>query len=391
MYVIGIDVSKYKHDCIIMHEDTGEIVRDVFSFDNSKAGFNQFIRLLATLDPALKKKIGFEATGHYQDNLNMFLADNGLNFMELNALLVHKFKSSLTLRGVKTDKTDARLIANYLCKVEFKLYPKIVYNILSLRSLCKRHFTLIKDRTKYLISITNFLDRTFPELKPFLNDNIKSKTAMFLLRKYGIPSKIANMNIQSYELLRKLSRGKFSVAKFYKLKDLAKHTIGFTYPTDTFEIKSLLNVYDSINEEILKVETKISTLMSKINSKIPTIKGIGLVSAATIIAEIEDINRFVSPDKLLAYAGLDPRIYESGTMSSKGKMNKKGSVNLRRVLMNCAESVIMFNPAFYAYYRKKRDEGKAHRVAISHLARKLVRIIFKLETTQVDFDPSLVK
>jgi transposase len=214
---------------------------------------------------------------------------------------------------------------------------------------------------------------------------------MFLLRKYGIPSKIANMNIQSYELLRKLSRGKFSVAKFYKLKDLAKHTIGFTYPTDTFEIKSLLNVYDSINEEILKVETKISTLMSKINSKIPTIKGIGLVSAATIIAEIEDINRFVSPDKLLAYAGLDPRIYESGTMSSKGKMNKKGSVNLRRVLMNCAESVIMFNPAFYAYYRKKRDEGKAHRVAISHLARKLVRIIFKLETTQVDFDPSLVK
>ena len=84
--------------------------------------------------------------------------------------------------------------------------------------------------------------------------------------------------------------------------------------------------------------------MSKINSKIPTIKGIGLVSAATIIAEIEDINRFVSPDKLLAYAGLDPRIYESGTMSSKGKMNKKGSVNLRRVLMNCAESVIMFNP-----------------------------------------------
>jgi len=78
-------------------------------------------------------------------------------------------------------------------------------------------------------------------------------------------------------------------------------------------------------------------------------------------------------------------------MSSKGKMNKKGSVNLRRVLMNCAESVIMFNPAFYAYYRKKRDEGKAHRVAISHLARKLVRIIFKLETTQVDFDPSLVK
>ena len=131
--------------------------------------------------------------------------------------------------------------------------------------------------------------------------------------------------------------------------------------------------------------------MSKINSKIPTIKGIGLVSAATIIAEIEDISRFDSPDKLLAFAGLDPRLFQSGTQEFKGRMNKKGSVVLRRVLMNCAESIMISNPVFYDYYRKKRDEGKAHRVALSHLARKLVRLIYKLETEQIDFDSSLVK
>ena len=391
MYVVGIDISKYKHDCIIINEDTGEIVRNVFSFDNSRTGFNQFINVLKTLDPKIKKKIGFESTGHYQNNLKIFLENEGLDFMELNALLVHKFKSSQTLRGVKTDKTDARLIAEYLCKIEFKPYPKVVYNILALRSLCKRHFDLINERTKYLIRITNFLDRTFPELKPFLKGNIKSNTVMYLLHNYGIPSKIANMNIQSYNNLRKESYGKFSVAQFYQLKELAKNTIGFSYETDVFEINSLLRNYDLIQEEISLVENEITTHISKIDSKIPTIKGIGLVSAATIIAEIEDISRFDSPDRLLAYAGLDPRLYQSGTQEFKGKMNKKGSVVLRRVLMNSAESILIFNPVFYEYYRKKRDEGKSHRVALSHLARKLVRLIYKIETEHINFNLSLVK
>lgn len=391
MYVVGIDISKYKHDCIIINEDTGEIVRNVFSFDNSRTGFNQFINILKTLDPKIKKKIGFESTGHYQNNLKIFLENEGLDFMELNALLVHKFKSSQTLRGVKTDKTDARLIVEYLCKIEFKPYPKVVYNILALRSLCKRHFDLINERTKYLIRITNFLDRTFPELKPFLKGNVKSKTMMYLLHNYGIPSKIANMNIQSYNNLRKESYGKFSVAQFYQLKELAKNTIGFSYETDVFEINSLLRNYDLIQEEISLVENEITTHISKVDSKIPTIKGIGLVSAATIIAEIEDISRFNSPDRLLAYAGLDPRLYQSGTQDFKGKMNKKGSVVLRRVLMNSAESILIFNPVFYEYYRKKRDEGKSHRVALSHLARKLVRLIYKLETEHINFNLSLVK
>lgn len=391
MYVVGIDISKYKHDCIIINEDTGEIVRNVFSFDNSRSGFNQFINVLKTLDPKIKKKIGFESTGHYQNNLKIFLENEGLDFMELNALLVHKFKSSQTLRGVKTDKTDARLIAEYLCKIEFKPYQKVVYNILALRSLCKRHFDLINERTKYLIRITNFLDRTFPELKPFLKGNIKSNTMMYLLHNYGIPSKIANMNILSYNNLRKESYGKFSVAQFYQLKELAKNTIGFSYETDIFEINSLLRNYDLIQEEISLVENEITTHISKIDSKIPTIKGIGLVSAATIIAEIEDISRFDSPDRLLAYAGLDPRLYQSGTQEFKGKMNKKGSVVLRRVLMNSAESILIFNPVFYEYYRKKRDEGKSHRVALSHLARKLVRLIYKIETEHINFNLSLVK
>ena len=214
---------------------------------------------------------------------------------------------------------------------------------------------------------------------------------MYILHNYGIPNKIMNINTQSYENIRKESYGKFSATKFTKLKELAKNTIGFSYETDLFEIKSLLRVYDTLQDEISSVESEITTHLSKISSHIPSILGIGMVSAATMISEIEDISRFDNPNKLLAFAGLDPRIYQSGTQEFKGKMNKKGSVVLRRVLMNCAESILIYNPAFYSYYKKKRDEGKSHRVAISHVARKLVRIIYKLETEHIDFDLSFVK
>ena len=374
-----------------MVDDAGVVVRNPFSFSNSRAGFSQFIEMYRSLNPKEIKKIGFEATGRYQDNFKVFLEQSNIEFMELNALLVHKFKSSQTLRGVKTDKTDARLIVSYLSTTEFKPYPKISYHILALRSLCKRHFDLINERTRYLIRITNFLDRTFPEFKEFIHGRIKSKASMYILKNYGIPSKIANMNIQSFDHLRKVSHGHFSLAKSLKLKEIARNTIGFSYESDSFEIKSLIEVYETLEEEIISVENEILTHLSKINSHIPTIIGIGMVSAATIIAEIEDISRFDSPDKLLAFAGLDPRIYQSGTQSFKGRMNKKGSVVLRRVLMNCAESLLLYNPVFYAYYKKKRDEGKPHRIALSHVARKLVRTIFKLETEQIDFDISMAQ
>ena len=388
MLYIGVDISKYKHDCIVIN-DAGVIIRNVFSFENSRTGFTQFMAMYRSLNPKEIKKIGFEATGHYQDNFKVFLEGLGLSFMELNALLVHKFKNSQTLRGVKTDKTDARLIASYLSSIEFKPYPKISYHTLALRSLCMRHFDLIKERTRYLIRITNFLDRTFPEFKEFIEGNIKSKTCMYLLHNYGVPDKIANMNILSYQNIRKESHGRFSLFKFDKLKDLAKNTIGFSYETDLLEIQSLLRVYDALQDEISIVENEITTHMSKIKSHIPSILGIGIVSAATIVAEIEDISRFSSPNKILAFAGLDPRIYQSGTQEFKGRMNKKGSVVLRRVLMNCAESMLLHNPTFHSYYKKKREEGKSHRVALSHVARKLVRVIYKLETEGIDYNQTI--
>ena len=122
-----------------------------------------------------------------------------------------------------------------------------------------------------------------------------------------------------------------------------------------------------------------------------SIPGLGEISAATILSEYGDISNFSSPNKMLAFAGLEPSIIQSGTLENNGKMVKHGSGHLRYNLMNTALVVLRFSPTFYDYYLKKRSEGKCHRVALSHVCKKLIRVIYSLEKNNNDFDPSLLK
>ena len=131
--------------------------------------------------------------------------------------------------------------------------------------------------------------------------------------------------------------------------------------------------------------------MNIINPKTSTIPGIGIQSASVIVSEIGDFNRFSSPEKLLAFIGLDPAKYQSGTECFNGHMVKHGSPNLRYIIMNCSETFYVHNPVISDYYWKKRNEGKPHRVALSHVARKLVSVIYYLETNNLDFDSSKLR
>ena len=122
-----------------------------------------------------------------------------------------------------------------------------------------------------------------------------------------------------------------------------------------------------------------------------TIPGLGEISAAAILSEYGDINNFSSPNKMLAFAGLEPSIIQSGTIENNGKMVKHGSGHLRYSIMNTTMIILRYSPTFYDYYLKKRSEGKCHRVALSHVCKKLLRIIYTPEKNNIDFDPSLLK
>jgi len=389
MYLVGIDISKYKHDCFIATE-TGCVIQKNLSFLNSKEGFNQLKKLLQSLDSSQVMRIGLEATGHYGFNLKMFLEKNGFSFMEFNPLLTHKFSQAQSLRKTKTDPLDAKSIAKLLLSVEYKTYPPQSYHMFFLKSLSRLRSSLVKQRSKHLVQLTNILDYLFPEFKPFFHHKF-SETALFLLEKFSSPLKMSRMNLTHYESLRVHSRGHFSYANFIQLKTLAQNTVGSSDSILLIELSSILHLFKSVNLEIKNIELQIQLLIADIPSPILSIPGIGVISAASILSEFGYIPRFDSPAQMLSFAGMDPAIYQSGTESKKGRMVKRGSGYLRAALFKVAEYSLIWNPVFYDYYKKKRSEGKSHLVALSHLARKLVRLIFTLETKQIKFDPALLR
>lgn len=386
MIYVGIDISKYKHDCFIC-KDTGEVIVENLSFDNNKKGFQQFLDLLKPYDNS-NVHIGLEATGHYGLNLKLFLEKNNYSFMEFNPLLVKEFYKSLSLRKTKTDKVDATVIARKLMSVPYKPNSCLFYHKYSIKSLSRLRETLVKQRSKYKVQLTNILDMIFPEFKPFFSNSFGA-TSLYILEKYKTPEKIAN--IRDFDSLSKTSRGKFTYAKFIKLKELAKNTIGESNDIFELELTSILNLYKNIDEQITLIDKQISTIIKDLNPPTLSIPGIGAITCASIISEFGDISKFSNPSKMLSFAGLEPGIIESGTMFSKGKMVKRGSGYLRYSLMNIALTVIRFNTTFYDYYYKKISEGKCHRVALSHVCKKLIRVIFILETKNIQFDPSLLK
>ena len=389
MYFVGIDISKYKHDCFIMTE-TGDVISNSFSFSNNQDGFQTLLTVLNSLDVQEEIRIGFEATAHYALNLKLFLEKAHYSFMEFNPVLLAKFNKSQTLRRTKTDAIDCASIARWLMTVDYKPYPIGFYHTYSLKSLTRLRDTLVKQRSFYIVKITNVLDHTFPEFKPFFGNRL-SKTALYLLENYGSAEKMARMNSASYDNLRRISRGKFSMQKFIKLKELASNTVGEDNEIFSLQLQSLLNLYTQSANEVDKLEEQIISLINEIQPKSMTIPGIGPLSAAVIYAEYGDINKFNSPSAMLSFAGLEPGYYQSGTSEHSGHMVKRGSSNLRFTLMNLCIPLIQYNMVFAEFYAKKRNEGKSHRVACSHVIKKLIRIIYHLEKENIVFDTSKLR
>lgn len=384
MNYVGIDISKYKHDCFVM-SDLGEVING-FSFMNDAAGFAELLKILSKSNRN-EMRIGFKATAHYGLNLKLFLEKNGYSFMELNPVLISKFIKCQTLRKTKTDKLDARMIAQYMFQVDYKPYPASFYHNYSLKSLTRLRDELVRQRSGYMVRMTNVLDCVFPEFKPFFGNRF-SVTALYILANYGSPEAVANMNVRSFDILRRKSHGNFTMDKFVRLKQLAKNTVGEWNEIYRLELETLLDIYSQLDSKISGIESEITKIVTEMNPPTLSIKGVGPISAAIIVSEFGNINRFSSPNKMLSFAGLEPGYFQSGSSEFTGRMVKRGSSLLRYTLMNCCRALRLYNEVFAAYYLKKVGEGKPHRVALSHMAKKLVRVIYTLETTGKTFDPS---
>ena len=386
MYFVGIDISKFRHDCAIIDE-IGDVIMPSWSFNNDLEGFSILREVLSSLQGDIK--IGLESTGHYGQNLKLFLESNGFSFMECNPLLISRFVRSKSLRKTKTDSIDAVMIAQHLMTVEYKPYPASFYHMDKLKSLTRFRDSLVRQRSRQLVDLTNVLDKVFPEFKPFFKGKF-SVTALYILANYPTPEKIASMNARSYEVLRKRSSGKFTMIQFAQLKTLAKNTVGSSDDYLLQQMEVLLDIYTQLDAKIEEVEAEIIECIIGIDPPILSIPGIGAMSAAVILSEFGDFAKYANPSKMLSFAGLEPGYFQSGQSEHTGHMVKHGSSHLRYALLNCCLPLIKNEPTFAAYYAKKRAEGKPHRVAMTHVAKKLLRVIYTLQTKNIPYNADLV-
>ena len=381
MVSVGIDVSKDKHDCFIVNSE-GEVLADVFTISNTMDGFNSLLEKIQNCTtPQDNIKVGLEATGHYSYNILGFLLDNGLATYFLNPLRTNLYRKSLSLRKTKTDRVDARTIAAMLLSdVGLKPYTDTAYHNEELKSLTRYRFDKVKERAKLKSSFSRLVCILFPELEKLV-PTLHMASVYALLAEFPGAKQIAGAHLTRLKsLLTDASRGRYGRDMAVEIRDAARNSIGSVMPAKSLELKHTIHLIRELDAEIDEIEAAIQSIMDEINSPITTIPGIGYRMGAMILAEVGDFSRFGSSDKLLAYAGLSPSTYQSGQLKNcYPHMEKRGSRYLRYAIYNATKYVCLWNPTFAAYLAKKRAEGKHYNVAISHVAKKLVRLIFALE------------
>lgn len=393
MVYVGIDVAKSKHDCMIINSD-GEVLAKSFTIFNSSEGFEiLFKRILNICDDFSKIKVGLEATGHYGYNLLGFLLEKGLTTYLLNPLQVNLYKKGLSLRKTKTDKVDSHAIATMLMsRANLKPYTLKDYHNRALKSLTRFRFKKSQERGKKRTDVSKYVTILFPELENLVS-NIHVKSIYELLYAYPGAFYLAKANLRALtNLLAEVSHGRFGREDAIRFRDAARKTIAQgceTLESDAIELQMTIRTIGQLDKDIEELDKKIAEIIARdIKSPIISIPCLNGAMGAMILAEIGDFGRFESPDKIFAYAGMSPSIYQSGQLDNcHPHMEKRGSSYLRYALFNATASICTHDEHFKAYLAKKRSEGKHYFVAISHAARKLVRLIYAIQKSGTEYIP----
>ena len=383
MIDVGIDVAKDKHDCSICNSDGVELYPPFIIANNLEGFENLMDHIQAVSDDLSKVKVGLEATGHYSYNILGYLISQGSPVSLINPLHTNLFRKSLSLRQTKTDKVDARTICMMLSSgMNLTSYSKPSYHMEELKSLTRYRFDKVRERAKLNQSLSRLVTILFPELEKLV-PTLHIKSVYALLAEFPGAKHISTAHMTRLKhLLSDSSRGRYGKDTAETIRDAARRSIGSDMPAKSLELKHTISLIRILTEEIDEIESSIQKIMHTLDAPILGIPGINYRMGAMILAELGDLSRFSSPDKILAYAGMSPSTYQSGQLtSSYAHMEKRGSRYLRYALFNATQYVCMWDPTFKAYLAKKRSDGKHYFVAISHAAKKLVRLIYHLQTT----------
>lgn len=379
MFFIGIDIGKNNHVASMM-DDSGRVIFKAFSFPNtSEGGQALFTKISSYSSDTSCFEIGMEATGHYWLSVYSFLFEKGFLLHVINPIQTDGWRRGTEIRKRKNDIIDSVLIADLIRYRQFVETRLADEDLFSLRTLTRFRTYLVESISDLKRKVVCVLDQVFPEYQAVFSD-IFGKTSKEILLKFSSPLDFESVSSETLaELLARLSRQKLGADKAEQLKSAASSSFGITFAKNSFafQLKTLIEQITFIEKQVKETESEISRFMEKLNSPVTTITGIGSVTGAAIISEIGDISKFDSPKKLVAFAGIDASVSQSGEFeATHNVMSKRGSPYLRKAIFQAALVAAFKDPVLSAYYQKKKAEGKHHLTCIGAVSRKLCYIIY---------------
>ena len=388
MYIVGIDIGKNHHEASIVSPEGKQIGRSL-RFATTHKGADSLMSFIFKNIGNSPCVFGMEATGHYWYPIYSFLKAKGYTICVINPIQSDSLRK-MYIRQTKNASIDSFLIAEVIRFGQFGTTSMADENILAMRQLCRYRDSVISSRTEIKLRIGTIMEQIFPEYEKQFS-SLWMSTSMGILEKYLTPENIENAPIDElFEIIKDKSHNRLTKAKAISIKEAAADTFGIKIAQDafSFQLKQLIDRMNFLDKQIEALDIEIMKYYEQFDCYLHTIPGIGIIGAATILAEIGDISRFKNSSALVAFAGIDPTVRQSGEFNSThNHMSKRGSPYLRHAIFLAATTCSFHNSPLNAYYKKKRDQGKHHLTATGAVARKLTTIIYAVLRDSKPYEP----
>ena len=388
MYIVGIDIGKNHHEASIVSPEGKQIGRSL-RFATTHKGADSLLSFIFKNIGNSPCVFGMEATGHYWYPIYSFLKAKGYTIYVINPIQSDSLRK-MYIRQTENDSIDSFLIAEVIRFGQFGTTSMADENILAMRQLCRYRDSVISSRTEIKLRIGTIMEQIFPEYEKQFS-SLWVSTSMGILEKYLTPENIENAPIDElFEIIKDKSHNRLTKAKAISIKEAAADTFGIKIAQDafSFQLKQLIDRMNFLDKQIEALDIEIMKYYEQFDCYLHTIPGIGIIGAATILAEIGDISRFKNSSALVAFAGIDPTVRQSGEFNSThNHMSKRGSPYLRHAIFLAATTCSFHNSPLNAYYKKKRDQGKHHLTATGAVARKLTTVIYAVLRDSKPYEP----
>jgi transposase len=407
MYYVGIDIAKNFHVVSLIDETETMVFKKPFRVENSLDGYFKLIDKLIKVSPDTKDFIiGLEATGIYGENLLEYLKSKGYNVKLLNPFQTSRYREQITMKKVKNDNIDSKIIALLLKDGKFSSGYVTDDEYQSLRTLYRNRASIQSDMKEVKKRILTQVTVTFPELENFID--IFTISGLALLDKYPTAKHYERSSVDRIlKIFRHIQGNNFNQTKALEVLNLSQISVysGKAKDARAIAIRSTIRLLKMYQNELAILESEIIILLDKKNipsssdettkpnsliENLKTIPGVADKTIAAVLSECGDIARFNNVTKFIGYLGLFPTENSSGNSTKTGRLSKRGSSLVKHALYMSSVSCLIHNSQLKQLYDTKRSQGKSKKEAIVTVSRKLATIIYAIFRYNTPYNPARV-